>query len=180
MSSKIGPSHIKTISRGGSIDIGEVGAEISPRIRDVYELIKSAGIYITMNDDFLKAQWEKMVLISSIRSLDSVTRTTYGELLEIPKTRAMLKQSMIEVIDVANALNVNIEYDFADKMIAFVDGLPADSTSSLHRDIRDGTQSELDYLIGSVVKHGIEQGVDIPLSKFLYYSLLPQELASRN
>ncbi len=133
-----------------------------------------------MHDDFLKAQWEKMVLISSISSLDSVTRSTYGELREIPETRAMLKQSMIEIIDVVKALNVDMEYDFADKMIVSVDGLPADSTSSLHRDIRRGKQSELDYLIGSVVKYGIEQGVDIPLSKFLYYSLLPQELASRN
>ncbi|MDX1514299.1 MAG: ketopantoate reductase C-terminal domain-containing protein, partial [Gammaproteobacteria bacterium] len=46
-------------------------------------------------------------------------------------------------------------------------------------DIMDGRPSELEQQTGAVVRLGEAAGVDTPLNRFIYYSLLPMERAAR-
>ena len=59
------------------------------------------------------------------------------------------------------------------------DRLEPQATTSLQRDIAAGRPSELEPLIGVVVRSGHETGVATPLSAFIYQSLLPGELEAR-
>jgi 2-dehydropantoate 2-reductase len=63
--------------------------------------------------------------------------------------------------------------------MSYVDTLPANSTTSLQRDIADGKPSEIDYWNGSVVRQGRAVKVPTPVNEFIYYSVLPQELRAR-
>ena len=63
--------------------------------------------------------------------------------------------------------------------MAFVDTLPPNGTTSLHRDVMDGNPSELDFWNGAVVRLGQEVGVATPLNRFIYNSLLPRELRAQ-
>jgi len=58
-------------------------------------------------------------------------------------------------------------------------GFPANSTTSMQRDIADGLPSELDVQNGAVVRLATEVGVDTPLNRFLLYSLRSLELRAR-
>ena len=83
---------------------------------------------------------------------------------------------MEEVASVAHASRIKLDdYVVADSM-RYVDTLPANSTTSLQRDIADGKPSEIDYWTGSVVRQGSAVNVSTPLNQFIYHSLLPQEL----
>jgi ketopantoate reductase len=53
------------------------------------------------------------------------------------------------------------------------------ATSSMHRDIAAGRPSELDALIGAVVRLGRDAGVATPVSAQLYGALAPLERQAR-
>ena len=55
--------------------------------------------------------------------------------------------------------------------LAFTDGLPADTTSSMHYDITHGRPLELEWLSGTVVRQGRAAGVPTPVNDFLYAAL---------
>jgi 2-dehydropantoate 2-reductase len=60
-----------------------------------------------------------------------------------------------------------------------VESVPAGGTASMQRDIADGKPSELEEIIGTVVRLGNQGGVPTPAMDCVYASLLPQELRAR-
>ena len=60
-----------------------------------------------------------------------------------------------------------------------MDTLPPTGTASMQRDIMEGRHSELESQTGAVVRMGQEVGVEAPINKFIYHSLLPQELKAQ-
>jgi 2-dehydropantoate 2-reductase len=63
--------------------------------------------------------------------------------------------------------------------MSYVCTLPANSTTSLQRDIAEGRPSELDYWNGSVVRQGRAVKTSTPVNQFIYHTLLPRELRTR-
>ncbi len=61
-----------------------------------------------------------------------------------------------------------------------MDNLPPDATASMQRDILEGRPSELESQNGAVVRLGDAAGVDTPLHRFIYSTLLPLELRARD
>jgi 2-dehydropantoate 2-reductase len=72
-----------------------------------------------------------------------------------------------------------LEADAVGKTIAFIDTLPPNGTTSLHRDIAAWKRSELDSWNGVVVRLGKEAGIATPLNAFIYNGLLPRELRAQ-
>ena len=69
---------------------------------------------------------------------------------------------------IAKVKNIKLDIGIIDKSIAIVDTYPADSMSSLSRDVLSGKQSEIEYQNGTVVRLGKELGIDTPVNKFIY------------
>jgi 2-dehydropantoate 2-reductase len=65
------------------------------------------------------------------------------------------------------------------RTLGFIDGLPADATASMQRDLVEGRPSELEAQTGAVVRLGLETGVATPVSATLYAALLPGERSAR-
>jgi 2-dehydropantoate 2-reductase len=91
----------------------------------------------------------------------------------------MLETAMREVFDVARARGIGLRKDAVARTMSYVDGLPADSTTSMQRDILEGRPSELDYQTGAIVRLGHERRVSVPVNEFIYRSLLPGERRAR-
>ena len=86
---------------------------------------------------------------------------------------------MGEVVAVAHARGIRLGEDVIPRTLAFVESLPASRTASMQRDIVDGRRSELEEIIGAVVRLGDQTGVSTPTMNCVYASLLPQELRAR-
>jgi 2-dehydropantoate 2-reductase len=69
--------------------------------------------------------------------------------------------------------------NIVEKTLALIDSYPYESTSSLTRDVMQGRSSEIEYQNGAVVRMGRQYGVDVPVNRFIYYCILPMELAAR-
>ena len=65
------------------------------------------------------------------------------------------------------------------RTLARYDGLPADATTSLQRDVMDGKPSELDAQLAAVTRMARAAGVATPACDFPLAMLLPQEAKAR-
>ncbi|MHA2362849.1 MAG: 2-dehydropantoate 2-reductase [Candidatus Hodarchaeales archaeon] len=179
LSTKVGPGHIRH-SGVSIIDFGEMDEPASSRVEDLKDMLTYAGIDAVVHNDFRKAQWAKMILVSALSGVTAVTRSTAGTIRSIPETREMLVRAMRETFLVAQGLGVNLPESIVDNILKnAVDYVPEDTTTSMQRDIMEGKPSELHFQVGSVVRIGEEIGVEVPVNRFLYHSLLPMELRAR-
>ena len=91
----------------------------------------------------------------------------------------MLVAAVEEVAAVARARGVALPADAVARTLARYDELPTEATASMQRDVVAGRPSELHEQAGAVVRLGEAAGADVPVHRFLYAALLPQEAAAR-
>jgi 2-dehydropantoate 2-reductase len=125
------------------------------------------------------AMWEKFLFITPWGSLGAITRLPVGALRAEPESRARLVQALEEVAAIATAEGSDLGADSVNKTLAILDGLPADTTSSMQRDIMAGRPSELEAQTGAVVRVGRKTGVPTPVHDAIYGELLPLERKAR-
>ena len=152
-------------------------SERAERLRRAFERAKDVTAEIP--PDIRVAMWEKFLFIASLSGVGAVTRAPIGLVRSLPETRRMLERAMEEVMAVARALEIALPEGVIPQTMAFIDGLPADGTASMQRDVMVGRPSELEAQNGAVVRLGREEGVPTPVHAFIYHSLLPQEMQAR-
>jgi 2-dehydropantoate 2-reductase len=125
------------------------------------------------------ALWEKLLFIAAVSGIGAVARSTVGEMRACPQTRELLSRILEEVASVARASGVPLDAQAAQRALTFVDSLDPGSTASMQRDIAEGRPSELEAILGVVVRQGLASGTPTPTTAFVYASLLPQERRAR-
>jgi len=160
------------------ICIGENDNSKTERVKKIVEVLKNAGINAQAAEDIHAELWKKFIMIC-VSALLGVTRSTYGELRELPQTRKMIYDLISEVYTLSQKAGIKIEPGYVDKVMTLIDGFPYDSTSSLTRDVWEGNPSEIEYQNGYVSKLGEKLGVPTPTNTFVYHCILPMELRAR-
>lgn len=161
-----------------TIVFGELDRSKTERTTKIQKCFENAGIKSRVSEDIDSELWKKFITIC-VSGLLAVTKTTYGELREIKETRQMMIDLLNEIYLLSQEIGVNIEPDFLEKTISFMDSLPYDSTASLTRDVWEGKPSEIEYQNGTVVRLGEKYGVATPVNRFVYNCILPGELKAR-
>ncbi len=175
-----GPGRIKHAGVAPRIEFGERDGRRRDRIdrlRAAFE--KAVGVSVGTPGDIGAALWEKFLFIAPLSGVGAVTRMPVGVLRAVPESREMLESAMKEVFDLARARGIGLRKDAVAHTMSYVDGLPADGTASMQRDVLEGRPSELDYQTGAVVRLGREAHVPVPLNEFIYRALLPGERRAR-
>jgi 2-dehydropantoate 2-reductase len=175
----VAPGKIRSISTATFIKFGELDNQRSERVERLRQAFGKTTVKAEVPTDIQGALWEKFLLVTAFGGVGAVSRAPIGILRTVPETRALLQQCMEEVSAVARASRMQLSDSVVSERMSYVDTLPANSITSLQRDIADGKPSELDYWTGSVVRQGREINVSTPVNQFIYHSLLPQELRAR-
>ena len=174
------PAQIRHIGLRPAISFGELDDRRSDRVLALKEILERAQIKADIPDNIQAAMWEKFMLICAASGVGAITRMPMGAIRTVPETRQMLEGVIEEIRTVALARQIPVADDAVDRVMEFFDSLPAESTSSMQRDILAGRPSELAAQNGAVVRLGEESGVDTPLNRFIFYSLIPAELEARD
>lgn len=174
------PGIIRQISQFRRIVFGELAGGTSERIQAIYESLKEAGATVEISEDIQKVLWNKLVFITAVSSIGSLTRLSMGEYRAVPETRGMLTKIMQEVESVARARGVNLDADAVSKWLEFIDNAAPGIKPSMQLDVETGHRTELESMIGVVGRKGREVGVATPAIDLVYASLLPVELKARN
>jgi 2-dehydropantoate 2-reductase len=173
------PGHIRHAGFTPSIIIGELDNRRTDRIVRISEVFKRAGLDITIAADIQVALWTKLLFIASFSGVGAVANAPAGVLRSDPKWRALMLSAMNEIYALAHARDVKLPPDSVANVMAAVDALPEDATSSMHRDIAAGKPSELESQNGAVVRMAQESGVDVPTHALIYQTLRPLEAKAR-
>ena len=179
MSKIVEPGHIAHLGIEPFVALGELDNRPSERVARLAGVLESAGITVETPRDIHAAIWSKFLFIASFSGVGAVTRSPVGRLRSVTETRSMLESAMREIHSVADANGVELGEDAVSRTMAFMDGLPAEGTSSMQRDILEGRPSELEAHSGAVVRLGKAAEVPTPTHQFIYAALLPMEVAAR-
>ena len=170
---------IMQISQFRRVVVGELDGPITPRVERIVAVLRRAGAAAEASDDIQKMRWTKFAFIAPFSGVGAVTRVPAGEIVACPEARALAAAAVAEVEAVARAKGVALDADITPKTVAFIDNLTPLQIASMQRDVLDGRPSELESMIGAVVRFGAELGVPTPAFGFFYAALLPQERRAR-
>ena len=175
----VAPGHIRHAGFAPSIIIGELDNRPSDRVVRIEQMFNHAGLNTTIAADIQVALWTKFLFIASFSGVGAIADAPAGAIRSDPQRRNQILSAMEEIYALAHARGVNLPPDSVANVMAAVDGLPEDATSSMQRDIAAGKPSELDSQNGAVVRMAHEAGVEAPTHALIYQTLKPLEAKAR-
>ena len=175
----VAPGHIRHAGSTPSFIIGELDNRQTSRIVTVEQLFKRAGVQITIATDIQVALWTKLLFIASFSGVGAIANAPAGVLRTDPQRRSQMLSAMQEIYALAHARGINLPPDCVDTVMAAVDALSEDATSSMQRDIAARKPSELESQNGAVVRMAHEARVEVPTHALIYHTLRPLEEKAR-
>jgi len=167
------PGVIGQYSQFRRIALGELDGRITERARAIAAVLRKTPATVELVTNITQVLWTKFMFIASVSALGSLTRVPYGGYRHVPEARSLLTEAMGEVVEVARAKGITLEADVVPRTLAFIDGSPLDIKPSMQRDVEAGRVSELESMIGVIVRLGAELGVPTPVMRFTYAALKP-------
>jgi 2-dehydropantoate 2-reductase len=162
--------HTGTMQR---LVFGEYGGRKSSRAEAFLAACQAADVDAELSDAIERLIWEKFVFLVGLSGMTSKCRSPIGPIRENAEKRAMLFETMREVVAVGRAKGVPLRPDFAEDRLAFCDTIPAKMTSSMEVDLERGNRLELPWLSGAVVDLGAQLGVPTPANAAIVEALTP-------
>jgi 2-dehydropantoate 2-reductase len=169
------PGVINHFGATPSIVFGELEGGLSIRTESLKTLFDQAEINSKVSDNIKSDIWKKFGFIC-VGGLMAVSRCTLGELREFGATRSLIRELVTENVLLADKIGIDMGNDYVERTLSLIDSLPTETTFSMARDIWERRPSELDYLNGAVVQLGIKHGIDTPVNRFIYSTLLPTQI----
>ena len=172
-----GPGHVAHTAVTPVVEFGpRAGAPLAPgvaaRLAEFEARFRDAGLVPLQPDDMAIASWEKFLFIEPMGVVSAASRQSFGTVRTVPELRALTDSALEELIAVGRAVGVAWPADAKAKTWERYDSLPADSTTSLARDLMAGRPSEFDAQTGAVVRLAAAHHVAIPVHTALYAVLV--------
>ncbi|MEK4606195.1 2-dehydropantoate 2-reductase [Geobacillus stearothermophilus] len=127
-------------------------------------------------DDWERILVDKLVVNAVINPLTALLQVKNGELLEVAPYRDMMAQLFDEVRRVLPLRDAGRAWE----RIVHICRNTADNYSSMYMDVANGRRTEIDAILGYVLKQGEARGVALPLVRFVYCALKGKEGGSRD
>lgn len=173
------PGHIRHAGFAPSVVIGELDNQRTNRIVEIEKTFNHAGFETTIASDIYVALWMKFLFIASFSGVGAIANAPAGTLRTDPELRAQMVRAMEEIFTLAQARGITLPPDAIETVMAGVNALPEDATSSMQRDLAAGKPSELESQNGAVVRMARESGVQVPTHELIYAKLRPLEEKAR-
>lgn len=135
------------------------------------ELLNRAGIETKVTDHIVRASWNKYVTMGSNSCVFCWYDGPAGKVLADPDHEKVIRAVIGEMTAVAAAKGVDLPASLPDKLADAFEKMPADTVTSLYRDLSAGknpARTELDHIIGRMVRLGRETGVPVPYHEAAY------------
>jgi 2-dehydropantoate 2-reductase len=106
--------------------------------------------------------WEKFIFISALASATSYLNQNIGGLLHSESSRKLYVSLLNEITMIAAVKGLNLPEDIVLQTILKLQKTPQDATSSMHRDLMAGRNTEVISLTAFVVNEGLKYEIDTP------------------
>lgn len=143
------------------------------KVQTLYNLLKMAGINAFEGPDIEARLWKKYIFLAAIASVTAYYDSSLGPIMGDVEKKGVTEQLVREVIDLAYEKGVSLEEGIFEETMSLFHSLPAEITSSMHRDFqKDPSKTELESLCGYVVEEGRRLKVDVGTYDMIYQELV--------
>jgi 2-dehydropantoate 2-reductase len=123
------------------------------------ELLRQARIDVRVGQDEKRLLWHKLARIAPLAAASAASGRTVGELREDPDWRPRLQAAVAETCAVAESEGIGLR---PAAQWAIIDELADETKPSAARDVAAGRRSELDAIVGAVLRVAERNGVPCP------------------
>ena len=174
MEGRISEPGVVTQGGPGAASFGERTLGVTERGRRLLAVFQSAGWRVELLENMTGMLWKKFAYLSGSAGVCAASGCAYGELRNVPETRAAIRAAIAEALAVGEAAGAPIEPDSLDWSMAALDNFPATGMASLAKDFAEGRPVELEGLTGVVIAMGRNLNVPTPVNDALYGVLKPR------
>ncbi|KAF0189252.1 MAG: ketopantoate [Desulfobulbaceae bacterium] len=162
----LAPGHVRHAGRGETrIGFsGHPGEQQQQLLRNLADLLREAGLIVSLPDDILTHLWAKLFVNVGINPLTALFNCTNGQLLISCAARGRLKKLVREAEAVARAGGINVNADPVQAALAVCKST-ARNISSMLQDRRRKRLTEIEAINGAVVKEGKRVGIATPFNE---------------
>ncbi|OYO03005.1 2-dehydropantoate 2-reductase [Propionibacteriaceae bacterium ES.041] len=152
----------------GSIAFSEPNNAETDRLEALRDAFSEAGVTVVEPADIWSELWQKYVFFAPSGLLGALTAEPVGVIRSRPGLRELLQRAIGEAVAVGRAAGIDLPPDVETRTLAFCDQLPEGATTSLQRDLAAGVPSELESVLGALVRLAAVAGVPVPLHELGY------------
>ena len=143
------PGRVTAASR--DLDRERLAAALAP--------LRVPGIEVVQLDDEREVLWEKATRLAVLAAATVASGRPVGALRDDPAWREGMRASLDEAVWTAAADGVSLA---ADEQWGMIEAMPPELTTSAARDAAAGRPTELDAIVGSVVRSARRHAVETP------------------
>ena len=133
-------------------------------VDEAADLLRQAGLDVRVGQDEKRVLWHKLARIAPLAAATAASGRTVGELRNDPDWRSRLERGIVEACAVAGADGVGLR---ASAQWAIIDEMADETTTSAARDVASGRRSELDAILGAVLRAADRLDVPCPTLRAL-------------
>lgn len=115
-------------------------------------------------------QWQKLAINCAINPLTALHKLKNGELAG-PRFADTLQQVCVEVADVMCAEGMQTTAEELLRRVMTVVELTADNNSSMHQDMEQKRETEIDAITGFLLASAAKHGIAVPVNQGLYQAI---------
>jgi 2-dehydropantoate 2-reductase len=165
------PGIIKKIGHYEKLFFGSKTASIS-KLNQLQSIFEKAAIESYLVENIEETVWEKFIFISALASATSYLNQNIGAILNNSTNKAIYISLLNEIASVAAAKGLAMPNNSIAQTIVKLEKSPQDATSSMHRDLLAGRNTEVVSLTEYVVNEGKKYGVATPTYQMILEKLL--------
>jgi len=142
-----------------------------------YSILKSVGFDARFSKSIESDIWQKFVHNCAFNSITARYLYNSGQLRKDEKCLKDLRSIYTEGYNVAKALGISMPEDYVEKKIIFTTTVQdVSATSSTKQDIDAGRKTEIDSLLGALIRQADKVNVEVKTIKEYYQYFMQNEL----
>ena len=147
------------------VSLGEFGGPITPRLKAVEELWRSAGFRVKLFDDIDQLVWEKLLCNCAYSGPCGIAEATIGEVMADPDLSRISAACAAEGFAVAKRKGVRLGFD---DPVAYVRDFGAkipNARPSVLLDLMSKRKTEIDVINGAIRRVAADLGMTAPVNE---------------
>lgn len=152
----------------GPTYLGELNGQASDRAKKVAEFLSGSGLEVQASGEVLQEIWSKLALNAVTLPTSVLARLTADRLLESAEMISIMRHLLQEVVAVAEAQKINLDFE---KRWAAITGLlqllAPGTKGSMFQDIEQRRRTEIDVINGAIVEAGEQYQVFTPYNRVM-------------
>ena len=157
----LAPGHVKHPGQGMTY-VGELDGKITPRLSAICDGLKAAGFDVTQSTSILIEVWKKLCLNVCTLPTSALLRFFAHQLVQHEGMKAEMQFLLREVITVAKAQNISLDFDERWLAITLLLEKAIGGKASMLQDVEAKRRTEIEVINGAIVDAGKRLGIPTP------------------